>query len=613
VKLHGYQKDAVKAAQGSLRRGKNPLVIMPTGTGKTVVFSELIRRTLGKRRGKRAIVLAHRSELLNQARDRLRSFGLTAEIEQAGQRASDTCQVVVASVQTVAHKKRRLDREAFDLVVVDEAHHVPASTYQRILKHYRCPVAGFTATADRLDEKSLGGVFNEVAYAMDMLTAIESGIIVPIIQRTVTVESIDVSRVKTIHGDLSSAELGKVLSKVKVLQGVAVPLLEHMGDRKTLAFAATVQHAHALANVLNRMRPGIARAVDGGDAPEYRARTLADFEAGKFQVLVNCQLFTEGFDMPSVSCVAMARPTQSRLLYAQAIGRATRLCSNKCDALILDFVGNSGKHSLVSSIDLLSRTEESPGVKSAAKKLIKDNPDINVHEALELARRLPIEVLKSYFISEIADDFLRMHDEYVKHAISGTNTPSKINKWRSEAILKGRIPAGAELHEAFIVGAQVYRALVKAKENVAFFKLHGVMPENDSGSNASWVVHRTSLKAGTLSAKIRDVYEAAGIDLLTAKRSGVKWKIELERRKSRAKDKRAISDDLLPAMYKMYQEGKSIRQIASVYNVSHYSVLSLFKRCGCSAYRGKHPVQLEGEQPWSDCTSQDRRPANVPG
>jgi len=398
MKLYDYQQDAATAALRSLRRKRNPLVVAPTGTGKTVVSSEIIRRYCGKKR--RALVVAGRDVLLGQHADTLARMGLCADIEQAGRRASARAQVVIASAQTIARDARAFDPDAFSLVVFDEAHHSAAPTWMRIARHYRCPRAGFTATPDRLDGKALGDVFDEVAYEMDMITAIERGLIVPVIQRTVTVEAIDISRIRTVHGDLEPGALGRLLSKVEALQGVAVPLLDHVGDRRTLAFAVTVEHACALAEQMNKIRAGVARAT-WGDDPQ-RAEALAEFRAGGVQVLVNVDLYREGFDDPAVSCIAMARPTASRLLYAQAIGRGTRLHDGKSDCLVMDFVGNSGRHELVTSFDLLERKDEKAEVRRAAAEIGAREPDVAAHVALERARVLPGAVLERYRVVDAA-------------------------------------------------------------------------------------------------------------------------------------------------------------------------------------------------------------------
>lgn len=397
--LHDYQERAVAATLRSIRRGRNPLVVMPTGTGKTVVFTEIIRR----RRG-RAMVLAHRAELLDQAAEHLERCGITADIERAGRRASSHARVVVASVQSVARQGRAIAGALPQLLVIDEAHHAAAKSYRNIAARYPgARVAGFTATPDHLDKRSLT-VFNDVAFEYDLRDAIAEGRLVSILQRRVVVESIDVSRVTSVLGDFDQRQLDRICRSAESLQGVAVPIVEHAGQRPTIAFAASVPHAHALARVLNRIRAGVARVVTGNELPEKRALTLAAFGAGEFQILVNCQVLTEGFDAPQIACVAMARPTKSRALYAQAVGRGTRLHPGKEDLLVLDFCGNAGKHQLVTAVDLLAFADERAEVIRAAKDIVSREPNTAAHTALRLARGLPADVLERYRVEDVAVD-----------------------------------------------------------------------------------------------------------------------------------------------------------------------------------------------------------------
>lgn len=396
--LWAHQVEASDAVVAALEDGRNPLASMATGTGKTFTFVDVVRKY--RKPKQRALVLVHRIEIVEQIAESFERAGFSVGIEQGSRRAAFNCQVVVAAVQTMKSSKSRWSRSAFALIVIDEAHHAAANSYRGIVRRFECPVIGFTATPDRLDKKPLG--FDCVAIDLNLAESVERGLIVPIVQRSITVDSIDISRVRTQLGDLAVSELEEVLVKVEALQGVAVPMLELIGERKTIAFAASVAHAHALSRVLNRMRPGVAEVVDGGDRPDYRAATLAEFEAGRFQILVNCDLFSEGFDSPSVSCIVMARPTKSRTKYQQCIGRATRLFPGKENALVLDFCGNAGRHDLVTLIDLFARKTDSARVIREAKEIAARDPEkmIAAHVALELARQCTGEVIDGYTVTE---------------------------------------------------------------------------------------------------------------------------------------------------------------------------------------------------------------------
>ncbi|MBE7449183.1 MAG: DEAD/DEAH box helicase [Kofleriaceae bacterium] len=355
--LRPYQQSAVTAAEARWSAGdRATLVLLPTGTGKTVVFSELTRRVIAA--GGRSLVLAHRSELLVQARDKLEAFGLWAQLEQAEQRAG-LARAVVASVQTL--RGRRLAtwaRDAFDLVVVDEAHHASAKSYRDVLDHFASArVLGVTATGDRADGAKLGSVFDSVAFRYELRAAIKDGWLAPIRARRIQVD-VDLDQIETVAGDLSEEQLGEAMTCNNVVDGVAIPLLELAEDRPTVLFAVTVAHARALAAALNRRRPGCALAVSGSSSPEERRDAAAQLATRQVQFVSNAQLWTEGFDLPAIACVALARPTKSRSLFVQMVGRGTRLSPGKHDCLVLDFTANTERHRLVSAIDVLG--EELP-------------------------------------------------------------------------------------------------------------------------------------------------------------------------------------------------------------------------------------------------------------
>ncbi|MDQ3295090.1 MAG: DEAD/DEAH box helicase [Myxococcota bacterium] len=359
--LRPYQIAAVAAVERELTTTQRTLLVLPTGTGKTVVFAELAAREVNA--GGRVLVLAHREELLDQARKKLEATGVRGELEQGKNRASTQAPVVIASVQTLRGKRlERYPAHAFSLVVVDEAHHAAAASYRSILDRFAtAKILGVTATPDRGDGKALGKIFESVAFTYDMRQAIREEFLAPLRARRILVKDLDLSAIRSHHGDFDQGELAAVFTGEKALHGVVSPLLELAGDRRTLVFGVDVAHAHALAEVLNRYKPASAIAVDGSAKPEERAAALALFRRGTFQFLVNCALFTEGFDEPSIACVAMARPTQSRALYTQMLGRGTRPLgvtmdesrrNGKVDCLVLDFVGNS-KHRLIGPADAL--------------------------------------------------------------------------------------------------------------------------------------------------------------------------------------------------------------------------------------------------------------------
>lgn len=382
--LRPYQLAAIAGVEADWARDvARTLLVLPTGTGKTVVFSELIRRQQADDDGGRALVVAHRTELLEQARNKLRDVGVFAALEKAEHRAR-TERVVVASVQTLKGKRlRRFRPDEFDTVIVDEAHHATAASYRGILEYFKSArVLGVTATPDRADGTALGEIFASVAYRYELRDAIRDQFLVPIVARRIFLEKVDLSAIKTRAGDLAQDELAEVMATDEAVVGVVVPLLEQAGDRPTIVFGVDVAHSTAIARALCERRPGCARVAHGDLDAYERERLLAQFRRGEFQFLVNCALYTEGFDEPSVACVAIARPTKSRALYTQMAGRGTRLLgatwaesllAGKRDMLLLDFAGNAGRHKLVGPLDALAPGNVDESVRREAERMLEDD------------------------------------------------------------------------------------------------------------------------------------------------------------------------------------------------------------------------------------------------
>jgi superfamily II DNA or RNA helicase len=359
MQLRPYQLAAVDAIQAELSRVRSTLLVLATGLGKTVTFAEVARRVVA--RGGRVLVVAHRGELLTQAASTLARFGLTTGIEQGDERVDVVAlpDVTVASVQTLRGKRlARFGRDAFALVVIDESHHATAKSYGAILDHFdAAKVLGVTATPDRADGVGLRHAFDSVAFTMDLAAGIEAGFLSPLTLRSVRVASLDLSTVRTVAGDFAAGDLERELMRDRALHEVAAPLAELSGGRQTLAFVAGVAQAHALASVLEGY--GVrAAAVDGSMSPTTRAAVLADYRAGRVQIVANAMLWTEGFDAPETSCIALVRPTRSRSLITQMIGRGSRLAEGKRNCLVLDFVpGRLARVRLASPADALAGSE----------------------------------------------------------------------------------------------------------------------------------------------------------------------------------------------------------------------------------------------------------------
>lgn len=381
--LRPYQEKAVVNAIREIGTERSTLVVMPTGSGKTRVMTEIARR----RAGDKILVLAHRDELLQQARERFaHDCGERVGLDKADDFAADE-RIVVGSIQTVSMPARleRFSKQRFDMIMVDEAHHACAATYRRVLDYFPdAKIIGVTATPDRADEKAMGQVFDSVAFLYEIENAINDGYLCDVRCTRIEIAGLDLSSVKTVAGDLNQGDLDRVMAIEEVLLGVADATLREAGDRRTLLFTTSVANADRLAEIMNRHREGCAMAVNGKTEIDERRSILRAHQAGDYQFLVNCLLTTEGYDDPGISCVAMARPTKSRALYSQCAGRGLRIHPGKTDCLLLDFCGNSGRHKLASALDVLGGryTEEE---EELAQALVKKSPGMRARDALDMA------------------------------------------------------------------------------------------------------------------------------------------------------------------------------------------------------------------------------------
>jgi len=360
LKLRDYQREAIAAVQSEWSKGiVRTAVVLPTGLGKTVIFSHLAVDD-AVAHGGRVLVLVHRDELVQQALDKLHSVdpGLSLGVVKA-ERREVHADVVVGSVQTLARPNRRAELDRADkpisLVIVDECHHAAADSYLAILEHYGCfdrtPAAGFTATLSRSDDRGLGNVWQSVAYKRDIRYGIEHKHLSPVRGRRVSVAGLDLSRVRRSRGDWQDGSLGEALEDAKAGEVIAAAYLEHARDRQGILFAPTVSSAYQFADDLRAV--GISTETITGSTPvEDRRLAYKRYRAGDVQVLANCMVLTEGFDMPQASCAVMARPTASHGLYVQMVGRVLRPFPGKADALVLDICGVTRDYRLKTLVDL---------------------------------------------------------------------------------------------------------------------------------------------------------------------------------------------------------------------------------------------------------------------
>lgn len=366
MELRPYQQEAYEHVWGEWDGGtKRTLLVLPTGTGKTIVFSKIAEECV--RRGRRVLIMAHRGELLEQAADKiLRSTGLKCSVEKAEQTClGDWFRITVGSVQTLMHERRlkKFPSGYFDAIIIDEAHHSVSPSYQAVLQHFKDAfVLGVTATPDRADMKNLGSYYESLAYEYTMPQAIKSGYLVPIKALTVPLK-IDISMVGITAGDFKAGEIGTALDPY--LYQIADEMVKYCMGRKTIVFLPLIATSKKFMGILNE-RGFVAAEVNGSS--EDRAQVLQDFEDGKYNVLCNSMLLTEGYDCPAVDCIIVLRPTKSRPLYAQMVGRGTRISpkTGKDHLLLIDFLWMTERHELCHPASLICEDED------VARRMTKD-------------------------------------------------------------------------------------------------------------------------------------------------------------------------------------------------------------------------------------------------
>lgn len=322
--------------------------------GKTICFAKVAEEAV--RRGKRVLILAHREELLRQASDKIKSAcGLDTATEKAEESCLDKWErIIVGSVQTLCRPKRLslFSKTYFDVIIIDEAHHAISDSYQAILNYFdQAQVLGVTATPDRADMKNLGKVFDSLAFEYTLPKAIQEGYLSKIKVQTLPL-SIDFTSVKITAGDFALGDIGRTLEPY--LEQIADLMKDYM-DRKIVVFLPLVEISKNFCRMLNER--GFKAAEVNGKS-ENRNEITEDFANGKYNVLCNSMLLTEGWDCPSVDCVIVLRPTKSRALYCQMVGRGTRLSPGKEDLLILDFLWHVERHELCRPAHLIAKSDD---------------------------------------------------------------------------------------------------------------------------------------------------------------------------------------------------------------------------------------------------------------
>lgn len=367
-RLRPYQHEAVEACLAALADGGSPVLALPTGSGKSRVIAALCEQIPG-----RILVATHRQELLEQNAAQLHAYQETADhgIFSAGLKRREVHhQVIFGGIQSIYRQMDRLQRVgAFHAVIVDEAHRVPPpsvrSMYGQMFE--ACPGAqriGLTATPYRLDD----GLLHEGDDTWFDCMPVHVGIrdltpqwLAPL-AGVLTAHDIDVSQVRTRAGEFVTSDLSQAACEEQVVRGAVDELCRLAVSRqKWLVFCVDVAHTRLVGLALEER--GIRTAVLLGETPqEERRACLAQFRAGEIQALVNCEVATTGFDIADIDCVVLLRPTQSKALVVQMLGRGTRQAPDKVDCLVLDFAGNLERHT---PLDALYTLEKSPDLQAA--------------------------------------------------------------------------------------------------------------------------------------------------------------------------------------------------------------------------------------------------------
>lgn len=355
IELRPYQHECLEAIETAQTEGTNrQLVALPTGTGKTIIFT-----TVAKKRNGRTLILAHRDELIQQAVDKLMMVWDDANIGVVKAERNETNkQVIVGSVQTVSRENRLEQLPAdFDVIVTDEAHHSAAATYRRLYEYLGVMAEedeelktdtlhlGVTATPERTDKLGLDNIFDDIVFHRSIRDFIPDYLCDLRCVQIMTHVNLD--GVETWAGDLRAEQLSALLNTANCNELIVEAWKEHALGRLTLCFTTDVAHARDLCAAFQAA--GIKAAWVSGETPiDERRDLLAQFAQRDIEVLTNCAVLTEGYDNPAIDCILLARPTKSTLLYTQMIGRGTRTLPDKKDCLILDVSCISTEHDLVS-------------------------------------------------------------------------------------------------------------------------------------------------------------------------------------------------------------------------------------------------------------------------
>lgn len=437
-----YQSEFVAASIAAMQRRRTTLGVMATGLGKTVSFALVAQHYLQQGN---VVVLAHRQELIEQAISTIELVTRRQVFKEMGPYHIDMESfkkknaIVVSTFQSQYSgrdgdgRMTKFDPSTISLLVVDEAHHGVSAGFMAVIKYYlsnpNCHLLGVTATPDRADSKALGKLFNTVCYEYSIKDGINDGWLVPIRASIVHIGELDISEVSIVAGEFNRKELEEVLCKDKAVAAYAKAIIDKTKNNKTLVFCAGVTQAEKISEILNAIKPGSAYTVFGHTDKDIRPEIISMFRKSEFQYLIGVGVPTEGFDVPDIKVVAMCRPTKSRSLYTQMVGRGTRSIKGTIDGIasasdrraaiatsdkpymeLLDFTGNSGKHKLVTSADILGGDYDDDVIHKAMKVAEKSKTPVEIDKICEKidkehkAKKLEEQRKKKHAISKLIEN-----------------------------------------------------------------------------------------------------------------------------------------------------------------------------------------------------------------
>ena len=506
--LRKYQLEACNAVVDAWAVGAKPIITLATGTGKTIIMAELVRRGLELNR--KTLMLAHREELVNQGKNKVSDHtGYSPAVEMAGDWANMGAKVVVGSVPTM--QKVRLARwpaTYFDQLFVDEAHHSICGTYRNIIDHFSdARILGVTATADRADDRQLGELYDTVAYDYPLHTAIKEGYLVPIKGRRCKDFSIDLSKLKVVAGDFTDEELGDVIANY--IEPIAENVKKQTEGISTLCFMPNVKSSQLMAEALTRI--GLPSGyISGAMDKDERRNTLYKYHMGTITHLCSCNVLLEGYDEPRTSAIVMLRPTGSRTVFAQAVGRGTRLHKGKDKLILVEFTFNSDKLRLVTAYELFATMGFGESVQERAKKKGESSDEEDFMDNIEKAhgeqydrmailRRMTIPTwgftefdpleLGNLFNVDLTGEF---NISYKGHRLEGPATEKQLNLLKKYGVSKldtiDKAQASALIDQ--FMQRNIYPSVGEASEaqKLMLFRLGHKQVENLTKAQASLLI-----------------------------------------------------------------------------------------------------------------------------